>query len=118
VLVAASMVPFVLMAAGVLVVAVALAADRFATKRPQAERRRSTRATAARPVVVRHASGEARTFALDLSEGGILIAGPEGLAIGDTVTLTVEFDDATEPRTAEAAVVRHTPQGYVGLRFV
>jgi hypothetical protein len=118
VLPAASIVPFVLMAAGLLVVVIALAADRFRTERPKTERRRSTRVTAARPVVVRHASGEARTFALDLSEGGILIAGPEGLAIGDTVSLTIEFDDGREPRTADAVVVRHTPQGYVGLRFV
>jgi hypothetical protein len=115
--VAASIIPFLLMAAGLLVVAVALAAARFGTERPRTERRQSPRATAARPVVVRHASGEARTFALDLSEGGILIAGPGGLSIGDTVTLTIAYDHQ-QPRTTDAVVVRHTPQGYVGLRFV
>jgi hypothetical protein len=69
VLAAASIVPLVPMAARLLVVVVALAMDHFGTGRRKTERRRSTRATAAR-------------------------------------------------RTSGAVVVRHTPQGYVGLRSV
>jgi hypothetical protein len=124
VLPATSIVPFALMGAGLLVVLVAVVADRLARERaaPEPEhsgpeRRGSPRVTVARPVMVRHAGGEVRTFALDLSEGGILIADPASLAVGDTVNLTVEFDDGREPLTTDAEVVRRTPQGYVGLRF-
>jgi hypothetical protein len=51
------------------------------------------------------------TFAIDISLGGILIAGPDDLGPGDKVVLVVA------DRERPATVLRVTPQGYRALVF-
>ena len=72
------------------------------------------RAPVARPVVVRRDAGEQRTFALDVSTGGLLVAGPSDLAIGELIELQLDCDG---PLRARAQVVRDAPNGMKGLRF-
>jgi hypothetical protein len=78
------------------------------------ERRTRTRAPVARPVVVRRDAGEQRTFALDVSTGGVLVAGPSDLAIGELIELQLDLDG---PLRTRAQVVRDAPNGMKGLRF-
>jgi hypothetical protein len=108
---AASLVPFFLGGAGVLVIAVAAVADRMGGGPRRRERRRSQRAESAATVVVRHGGRDDRTFAIDRSEGGILLFGPPGLEPGAAVELEIDG----EPRSA--TVLRVTPQGYRALRL-
>jgi hypothetical protein len=51
------------------------------------------------------------TFAIDVSLGGILIAGPEDLERGEKVVIVRDSDERA------ATVVRVTPQGYRALVF-
>jgi hypothetical protein len=108
---AVSVVPFVLCGAGALVIAVAWAIDRRSTGRPPSERRRHPRSESAEPVIVRRDRRVDATFAIDVSLGGILIAGPEDLARGDKVVVVV--NETERPAT----VVRVTPQGYRALIY-
>jgi hypothetical protein len=64
--------------------------------------------------VVRRPAGEQRTFALDLSTGGVLVAGPADLVIGELIELQMDLDG---PLRARAQVVRESPNGMKGLRF-
>lgn len=109
--VAASVVPILLFAAGALVIAAAWAVDRRNRGRPQRERRRHPRREAADPVIVRRDRRVDATFAIDISLGGILIAGPDDLRPGDKVVIV--HDEAERAAT----VVRVTPQGYRALVF-
>ncbi|HET6551820.1 MAG TPA: PilZ domain-containing protein, partial [Solirubrobacter sp.] len=70
-----------------------------------ADRRRLTRAPIARPVVVRRDLGEQRTFALDVSSGGVLLAGPADLTVGEVLDVRV---DLGEPVGGRGRVVRET----------
>jgi hypothetical protein len=63
---------------------------------------------------VRRPAGEQRTFALDVSSGGVLVAGPADLAIGELIELQMDLDG---PVRARAEVVRDAPNGMKGLRF-
>ncbi|MEZ5123605.1 MAG: PilZ domain-containing protein [Solirubrobacterales bacterium] len=108
---AGAMVDVGIVTAGVIVVlaAIWLAGRRSTTRRSEAppvdpfaqpvvhhvgaDRRRLTRAPLARPVVVRRDNGEQRTFALDISSGGILLAGPADLAIGEVLDVSVDLDE-------------------------
>jgi hypothetical protein len=121
-----------IVAAGVIVVlaAIWLARGRGDTRRPDvapadpfaqpvvhhvgADRRRLTRAPIARPVVVRRDLGEQRTFALDVSPGGILLAGPADLAVGEVLDVRV---DLGEPVGGRGRVVRETANGCKGIAF-
>jgi hypothetical protein len=122
-----------LVAAGVVVVlaAIWIAARSRTPRRPDApaappparpatrrvagpERRGLVRAPVARPVVVRRPTGEQRTFALDLSTGGVLVAGPSDLMVGELIELQMDLDG---PVRARAEVVRDAPNGMKGLRF-
>jgi hypothetical protein len=85
-----------------------------ATRRIAGPERRLTRAPVVRPVVVRRPTGERRTFALDLSAGGVLVAGPSDLAVGDLIELQLDLDG---PLRTRAQVVRDAPNGMKGLRF-
>jgi hypothetical protein len=82
--------------------------------RPATRRIAGPRAPVARPVVVRRPAGEQRTFALDVSSGGVLVAGPADLAIGELIELQMDLDG---PVRAHAEVVRDAPNGMKGLRF-
>jgi hypothetical protein len=79
-----------------------------------ADRRRLTRAPIARPVVVRRDLGEQRTFALDVSAGGVLLAGPADLTVGEVLDVRV---DLGEPVGVRGRVVRETPDGCKGVAF-
>jgi hypothetical protein len=85
-----------------------------APARPATRRIAGPRAPVARPVVVRRPAGEQRTFALDVSSGGVLVAGPADLAIGELIELQMDLDG---PVRARAEVVRDAPNGMKGLRF-
>jgi hypothetical protein len=111
VILAASVVPFVLCGAGALVIGVAWAVDRSRRDPRPPERRRHPRNESAEPVLVRRDRRIDATFAIDLSLGGILIAGPDDLAKGDKVVIVV--NDEERPAT----VLRVTPQGYRALVF-
>jgi hypothetical protein len=108
---AASLVPFLLGGAGVLVIAVAAVADRMGGGPRRRERRRSQRVQSAATVVVRHGDRAERTFAIDLSEGGILLFGPPGLEPGASVEIELDGE------RRRATVLRVSPQGYRALRF-
>jgi hypothetical protein len=111
VLLAASLVPFLLGGAGVLVIAIAAVADRMGREPSRPERRRSKREESAATVLVRHGDREQHTFAIDRSAGGVLLFGPPGLEPGAAVELEIDG----EPRSA--TVLRVTPQGYRALRL-
>jgi hypothetical protein len=111
VILAASVIPWILCAAAVLVIAAAWAVDRSRKDPRPPERRRHARNESAEPVIVRRDRRMDATFAVDLSLGGILIAGPDDLAPGDKVVLVVA------ERERPATVLRVTPQGYRALVF-
>lgn len=109
---ATSIVPFALCGAGALVIAAAWAADRRRRPRPpRPERRRHPRNESADPVMVRRDRRLDATFAIDISLGGILLAGPEDLAPGDKVVIVIAGNERA------ATVLRVTPQGYRALVF-
>jgi hypothetical protein len=108
---AVSVVPFVLCGAGALVIGAAWALDRSRRDPRPPERRRHPRSESADPVLVRRDRRVDATFAIDVSLGGILLAGPDDLAAGDKVVIVV--NDRERPAT----VLRVTPQGYRALVF-
>jgi hypothetical protein len=110
-MVAASVVPFVLFGAGALVIAAAWSVDRRNRGRPTPERRRFPRRESADPIIVRRDRRMDATFAIDISLGGILIAGPDDLEPGEKVVIVHESSERA------ATVVRITPQGYRALVF-
>jgi hypothetical protein len=79
-----------------------------------ADRRRLNRAPIARPVVVRRDLGEQRTFALDVSSGGLLLAGPADLEVGEVLEVRVDVGEQVGGR---GRVVRVTPDGCKGIAF-
>jgi hypothetical protein len=111
VLLAVSVIPFVLCGAGALVILAAWIADHHRRPSRRAERRRHERSESADPVIVRRDRRMDVTFAIDVSLGGMLIAGPDDLEQGDKIVLV--FDGAERPAT----VLRITPQGYRALVF-
>jgi PilZ domain len=111
VILAASVVPFVLCGAGALVIGAAWAVDHSRRGPRPPERRRHPRSESAEPVIVRRDRRVDATFAIDLSLGGILIAGPEDLDKGDKVVIVVNGEERP------ATVLRVTPQGYRALVF-
>jgi hypothetical protein len=75
------------------------------------ERRRFPRKPAADPVLVRRDRRLDATHALDVSLGGILIAGPDDLERGDKVVIVLDGAERA------ATVVRVTSQGYRALIY-
>jgi hypothetical protein len=110
-LLATSVIPFILCGAGVLVIAAAWAVDRSRRDPRAPERRRHPRSESADPVIVRRDRRMDATFAIDVSLGGMLIAGPEDLEAGEKVVI-VRGDEERH-----ATVLRVTPQGYRALVF-
>ncbi|UGS38603.1 PilZ domain-containing protein [Capillimicrobium parvum] len=78
------------------------------------DRRRLARAPVARPVVVRRGLDEQRTFALDVSPGGVLLAGPSDLTVGEVLDVRL---DLGEPVGGRGRVVRETADGCKGVAF-
>lgn len=86
---------------------------------PGPERRRDLRRHVAQPVALRRARPDApieRSFAFDLSPGGMQLAGPASLPVGESVWVALETPDAGRIDVT-ARVVHETPQGHKGLRF-
>ena len=108
---AASVIPWLLCAAGVAVIAAAWAVDRSRRDPRPPERRRHPRSESAEAILVKRDRRMDSTYAIDLSLGGILIAGPDDLASGDKVVIVVG------ERERPATVLRVTPQGYRALIF-
>jgi hypothetical protein len=63
---------------------------------------------------VRRDLGEQRTFALDVSSGGVLLAGPADLTIGEVLDVRVDLGEQVGGR---GRVVRVTPDGCKGIAF-
>jgi PilZ domain-containing protein len=111
VIVAASLIPWLLCAAGAAVIAAAWAVDRSRRDPRPPERRRHPRVESAEPVLVKRERRMDATYAIDLSLGGVLLAGPDDLEPGEKVTLVIA------ERERPAIVLRVTPQGYRALVF-
>lgn len=82
------------------------------------QRREAVRVVRARPVTVRR-DGRATvsTYSIDLSGLGILLAGPDTLALGERVRFRLSLGDQDEPVVGEATVVRIDPRGYRAIRL-
>jgi hypothetical protein len=86
---------------------------------PGPERRSQLRRHVAQPVALRRARPDApveRSFAFDLSPGGMQLAGPASLPVGEFVWVALDTPDAGRI-DVNARVVHETPQGHKGLRF-
>jgi hypothetical protein len=112
VILAASVIPWVLLAAAVAVIGIALAVGRSRREAglPR-DRRRHPRSESGEAILVKRDRRMDATYAIDMSLGGILIAGPEDLAVGDEVVVVID------ERERPAKVLRITPQGYRALVF-
>jgi len=83
------------------------------------QRRRFVRVRVSRPVrVARTADGAvSHTFALDLSGGGLLLAGPDRLNEGEHVSFRLRLESGGEPIEGFARVVRMAGSGNPALTF-
>ena len=83
------------------------------------QRREHVRVHAPRPVVLEleDKDSELGTFAIDLSGGGILLAGPDVLHIGDRMRFRLLLDGATAAIEGTGHVVRYGPGGYRAIAF-
>jgi hypothetical protein len=83
------------------------------------QRRRFVRVRVSRPVrLARAADGSvSHTFALDLSGGGLLLAGPDQLRVGEHVTFQLRLEAGTEPIEGYARVVRASGQERPAITF-
>jgi hypothetical protein len=81
------------------------------------QRREHVRVSAALPGVVAPRSElhpPLHTFTLDVSGGGLLVAGAGPADVGTPVTVTVKLTDR-DPLRADARIARRTDGGHVGL---
>ncbi|MGD0196457.1 MAG: PilZ domain-containing protein [Solirubrobacteraceae bacterium] len=83
------------------------------------QRRRFVRVRVSRPVrLARAADGSvSHTFALDLSGGGLLLAGPDKLKPGEHVNFHMRLESGGEPIEGYARVVRVAGSGSPALTF-
>jgi len=92
---------------------------RFAPHAPPL-RRIHDRAPAILPVTVVPLPADlppARALTVDISAGGALVRGPEALQDGHELLLHLQLPDEELPIPARGAVVRHTPDGLLGVRL-
>src|SRR4029079_2252224 len=108
---AASVIPWLLCAAGVAVIAAAWAVDRSRRDPRPPERRRHARNEWAEAIIVKRDRRMDATYAIDISLGGILIAGPDDLGVGDQVVIVA--GECERPAT----LLETPPQGYRALVF-
>ncbi|HTZ85468.1 MAG TPA: PilZ domain-containing protein [Solirubrobacteraceae bacterium] len=85
----------------------------------EAQRREAVRVVRARPVSVRRSNGRAAvsTYSIDLSGLGILLAGPDTLALGEQVRFRLSLGDSEQPVVGSATVVRIDQRGYRAIRL-
>ena len=84
-----------------------------------AQRREHVRITASVPGVVAPRTSEhapLHTFTLDVSGGGLLVAGAGPADVGSVVEVTLKLPER-DPLRAEARIARRTGTGHVGLVF-
>jgi len=83
------------------------------------QRRRFVRVRVSRPVrIARESDGQvSHTFALDLSGGGLLLAGPDKLEMGEQIQFRLRLDAGSEPIEGMARVVRAAGSGHPALNF-
>ncbi len=83
------------------------------------QRRRFVRVRISRPVrLAREADGAvSHTFALDLSGGGLLLAGPDQLRPGEHVSFRMRLESGGQPIEGYARVVRLAGSGHPALTF-
>lgn len=83
------------------------------------QRREHVRVHAPRPVVLEfeQSGRELGTFAIDLSGGGVLLAGPDTLQIGDRLRFRLLLDGGTASIEGAGHVVRYGPGGYRAIAF-
>jgi hypothetical protein len=82
------------------------------------QRREHVRAEAVRPATVEFGPGEAiDTWTLNVSAGGVLLAGPARLRVGDSVWVRLRLRDGTPPIAVEGRVARETPEGFRAVRI-
>ena len=83
------------------------------------QRREHVRVHAPRPVVleVDDKPDELGTFAIDISGGGILLAGPDTLNIGDRLRFRLLLASAELAIDGSGQVVRYGPGGYRAIAF-
>jgi PilZ domain len=83
------------------------------------QRRRFVRVRVSRPVRLANTADGAvsHTFALDLSGGGLLLAGPDRLKPGEHVSFRLRLEAGTEPIEGYARVVRLAGSGNPALTF-
>ena len=83
-------------------------------------RRREDRAPAILPVTLVPVHAElppARGLTLNVSAGGALLRGPQGLGDGEELLLHLHLPSEELPIPARGAVVRHTAEGLLGVRL-
>jgi len=83
------------------------------------QQREHVRIQSTRPVLVVSSSsaGTVRTYSVDLSGGGILLAGPSTLKVGEQVRFQLTLDKGSPPIAGVATVVRADAQGRRALCF-
>ncbi len=83
------------------------------------QRREHVRVHAPRPVVLEFEDQdrELGTFAIDLSGGGVLLAGPDTLQIGDRLRFRLLLDGSASAIEGNGHVVRYGPGGYRAIAF-
>lgn len=83
------------------------------------QEREYVRIRSARPVLVYAARDGMRvqSFTVDVSGGGLLLAGPDTLAIGDELTFQLTITPGVTPVSGKGRVVRIDPQGRRAVEF-
>ena len=83
------------------------------------QRREHVRVRVPRPIMLAVESSPRGlgTFAIDLSGGGMLLAGPDTLKVGDRIRFRLRLDAANEPIDGVGRVVRYGAGGYRAIAF-
>jgi PilZ domain len=83
------------------------------------QEREFVRIRSARPVLVFSArgGGQVQSFTVDVSGGGLLLAGPDTLSIGDELSFRLTITPGVAPVTGSGRVVRIDSQGRRAVEF-
>lgn len=83
------------------------------------QEREYVRIRAARPVLVFRARGgeQVQSFTVDVSGGGLLLAGPDTLGAGEELTFTLTLTPGVAPVSGRGRVVRIDAQGRRAVEF-
>jgi PilZ domain len=76
------------------------------------QRREWARVDIVRPAAVEAGDGTVATWTLNVSAGGLLLAGPGALRVGDTVWVRLRLHEEAPPITAQGRIARETVEGY------